>query len=466
MSSPDALLTFLHRSGVVFHTPGLFHDCIVLDQQWALDAIYTVFDRARVLPVFREHGRFTRTDLAHLVWQEHSPDEQKLFLGMMEQCDICFKSGARRVGADTEPVYVAPELLPDDRDTIRRVLAGRVPSEEPSATTTARFRFLHDGVLRSVLARIGRAVGDRATYWKWGCFLFDERTESRAWLEAARGGPDDGPGGGTIAVKVWGRQPANVVAALVKVVNEAASRQQPPEWTTGDGRPAEPDFVVSGRRGGEPLALVPGVPPDAEAVAAISYGHGDDRDDKGRNRGRFVDGLEAAMTKEWCYRTIRDVNELKNCGLIRQFVLTLVQDQRGQPRRVVLVLSKKYLESVYCMSELYAVYQLSLGDQVVFAERIVPCVIEDDLEIDGWRAQDRWAKYWKDEYDAMTAAGDRLGRVASDRRQEIKRWVVDVPDMLAFVSNMVTERGYDALTADGFAAVRRMLDRPDRPASG
>jgi internalin A len=51
VSSPEALLRFLHNKGVVFHSPDLFHDRIILDQSWALDAVYAVFDRGSTYPL-------------------------------------------------------------------------------------------------------------------------------------------------------------------------------------------------------------------------------------------------------------------------------------------------------------------------------------------------------------------------------------------------------------------------------
>ena len=45
VSSPKQLLHFLNNSGIVFYRDGLFQDRIVLDQGWALDAIYAIFNR-------------------------------------------------------------------------------------------------------------------------------------------------------------------------------------------------------------------------------------------------------------------------------------------------------------------------------------------------------------------------------------------------------------------------------------
>ena len=42
VSNSDALLDFLYYNGVVFYRAGLFGDRIVLDQNWALEAIYAL----------------------------------------------------------------------------------------------------------------------------------------------------------------------------------------------------------------------------------------------------------------------------------------------------------------------------------------------------------------------------------------------------------------------------------------
>ncbi len=44
-SEPEFLLDYLHRAGVVFYRADIFKDRIILDQSWALDAIYAVFRR-------------------------------------------------------------------------------------------------------------------------------------------------------------------------------------------------------------------------------------------------------------------------------------------------------------------------------------------------------------------------------------------------------------------------------------
>lgn len=454
VSSADALLTFLHRSGSVFYRPGLFGDRVVLDQQWALNAIYTVFDRNGVLPALVNDGEFTRTTLARLVWQQYSAEEQELFLGMMRECDICFQIGERALPTGRESLYVAPELLTDDRDAIRRVLDQRVPPGEPAVTATAQFEFLHDGVLRSILARIGRNFGDRATYWKWGCFLCDGRTQSRAWIEAARGGPADGPGGGRVIVRVWGEHPDDVVAALTQVVNESAGRREP-KWVTAraDGR-READGAAL-RRGESAPPLVPVVPVDPRPVVAISYKHGNDEDEAGRARGAFVENLHATM-EGWRYAVIRDVKELANGGLIRPFIRKI-----ACTRRVVIVLTDGYLRSMYCMLELQAIFHRATTDPDTFQDSIVPCVLETDLDIFTEDGRDWWLRYWEDRLAAMRAR-PKKGPLGLSDIWHVEMLTQMIVPILECIAGMKTPPGYAALAADGFAAVRAMIDRPDR----
>ena len=70
ISSPAQLLNYLSNAGVVFYRQGLFDDQIILDQAWALDAIYAAFDRELCYrQLMWTRGRFTRALLESLVWQ-------------------------------------------------------------------------------------------------------------------------------------------------------------------------------------------------------------------------------------------------------------------------------------------------------------------------------------------------------------------------------------------------------------
>ncbi len=443
ISNPDALLGFLHRTGVVFHRPGLFRDQIILDQQWALDAIYTLLDRAKALPLLRDDGRFTRDLLEWVAWKDYSREDQQTFLGMMEACGICFRARERPGG---EPEYVAPDLLPTFSDAHRALLGGRIPADPPGATAEARFPFLHEGILRGLLTGVGRRAGDHAVYWKYGCWFYEQTTDSRVFVLAERSSA-----AGEVVLKAWGRDPIGLLEPLLRTL-AGLSRGRPPtvirSWDVQR-------ILVDGTGQASVEKLSPTEPPDdGRTAVAISYAHGDDLTDAGRIRGQIVDDLQTRLDA-WGYRALRDRDVLRNGDLIREFMLRL-----GRADRVIVVLSDKYLRSPFCMTELHHVFQYSLGQAGTFAERVIPIVL-DDARIDDWRARKSWAEHWEAEYKEMEAAARHLGAKDRTLAVQVRRWHADVGDMLSVVADIVAPRGQAAIRADDFAAVRTMLSHGD-----
>jgi internalin A len=144
--------SIFYTIGVIFYRPGLFQNQIILDQNWAMKAIYALFDRKKIQPLLRGYGRFSRTDLEALIWSGYTVEEQKVFLGMMESCGICFKL---RKFSDDEWEYIAPDLLPEWSDAQEQLL-GRLRDEPPTSERSARYAFLHDGILRNYLSKLGQ----------------------------------------------------------------------------------------------------------------------------------------------------------------------------------------------------------------------------------------------------------------------------------------------------------------------
>jgi internalin A len=200
ITSPDALLNFLHHSGVVFYRRGLFGDRIILDQTWALEAIYSLFDRKKILLLLRGYGRFTREDLEALIWSHYTAEEQMVFLSMMESCGICFRLREIKKG---EWEYLAPELLPKRSDA-QELLRGQLPEDSPGADASARYAFLHEGILRNYLSKLGGYAKDAAIYWKYGCRFYEQTSRSQALIESSWDDANSEAGAGTIRPQAWG----------------------------------------------------------------------------------------------------------------------------------------------------------------------------------------------------------------------------------------------------------------------
>jgi internalin A len=183
ISSPKHFLYYLHNAGVVFYREGIFADRIILDQAWALDAIYAVFNREscyRQLLYLR--GRFTRPLLEALIWHDYDVNEQEVFLGMMLSCGICFIHRRWVHGDEEFEEYIAPDLLPN-REEVQSDLDAIWDRNLPSKTVEFDYAFTHPGVIRGVMARVGSEAGITGLYWRSGFCVYEISTGSRAIVE-------------------------------------------------------------------------------------------------------------------------------------------------------------------------------------------------------------------------------------------------------------------------------------------
>ncbi|MFM8968594.1 MAG: COR domain-containing protein, partial [Vulcanococcus sp.] len=198
VSSPEALLRFLHNKGVVFHSPDLFHDRIILDQSWALDAVYAVFERGSTYPLITGNdGRLTPSLLSSTVWRDYEPEARELFLSLMGTCAILFPYRKADAALGLEAVYLAPDLLPArSSPQVERQLQGRWQGSDPSLSLTYSYGFLHDGLARALLCDLGNHAGDGGVYWRYGAWVYDARHGCIALLEQDK--PDNRAGRITI----------------------------------------------------------------------------------------------------------------------------------------------------------------------------------------------------------------------------------------------------------------------------
>lgn len=112
--SIKTLLNFLHNTGVFFYREGLFNNQIVIDQKWAIDAVYAIMDRKSYFAKLYHTGRFTMEDL-NILWKQYTREEKELFISFMLQCEICFQIKPNPT-ADTfllTRTFIVPQLLPE-----------------------------------------------------------------------------------------------------------------------------------------------------------------------------------------------------------------------------------------------------------------------------------------------------------------------------------------------------------------
>ncbi len=155
-TSPDTVLTYLHNTGLVFYKKGLFYDQIILDQKWAIDAVYTLFNREKIFYKLVKRGgdgKFTLRDLEE-VWQEYSTEEKQLFISFMKSCEICYEVTDERNHQllPTQQEYLAPALLSEHKPP----LVTTIWKGNAGLFLQLQHEFLHFGVMQSFIVRMGK----------------------------------------------------------------------------------------------------------------------------------------------------------------------------------------------------------------------------------------------------------------------------------------------------------------------
>lgn len=429
VSSPAHLLTYLDAIGVVFHRPGTFADRIVLDQGWALEAIYAVFERSGALPHIRAAGgRFTRPLLDRLVWRDHGEADQRLFLTMMASCGIAFTHREFRDEAgevlDDLTEYIAPDHLPD-RATLDAELAASWDADAPTATARFDHAFLHEGLIRTIMADIGGQAGPNALYWKGGLQGFEAGTGSRFRIEQTM----TGPWRGAILVSAQRGRAAELLNAVVLRVERAQDRLGLRPIGVERSVPEE-------RRQEEERAMTFTQEKPRETEWFVSYAWGDDTPE-GRERDKVVNDL-CATAEAAGRHVIRDKDVLGPGDSISRFMRRL-----GAANRVFVILSDKYLRSPHCMFELSEIWRTSRqeGDAVMDRLRVYALPgtkVWTDID---WTD---WAIYWKSQHDALDARAREhgagiLGQHGNARLRQMQGFYTSVTDMLATIADRVQD---------------------------
>ena len=450
VSDPAILREYLHRSGVIFHSENLFGGKIIIDQSWALEAIYTIFDRHRCLPWLRGDGTFTRQEIDRLVWHDLglTVEEQELFLSMMASCGICFHWHEK---ADGEWVWLAPELRPP-REAVRENLAGRLrESDLPQRRMVYRYPFLHEGIVRELISTVGHKARDAAVYWRNGLWLYERKTEACAVVEA-REMPTAGAGAGEIELLVYGDHSDRLAAILHQAI---ALLDPPPPAIDDSAATSSSSFPLSVNLTAELLTFSSQAPTPRGARPAvfISYAWGDGTQ-TGRQRTAMVDGLCTRLEAEG-FAVQKDDRVMRNGESIRAFMKNF-----GTADHVVAVISDKYLRSPYCMTELHSVWQNCGSDPESFRHRVHPIFL-DDAQVETLHLRLKRARYWRDQHVEVEQATQDLGLAVGETTiregRLMAEFALHVADMLAWLNDILMPHGFENIQTDNFCSVVELL---------
>lgn len=179
------LETWLFKSGVVYYRRDRFNDQIILDQGWAIEAIYTLFDRSRGVPweIEKRKGVFNGA-FVQALWSQKYPDQEthELFISFMKSCDLCFEvETGEQHPTFAVRLFMAPQLLSEEKPELIEDFW------ENRAKGMARFshRFLHEGIIHSCIVKTAYLTSRREV-WRQGIQISEGegRDKQTACLEA------------------------------------------------------------------------------------------------------------------------------------------------------------------------------------------------------------------------------------------------------------------------------------------
>ena len=164
---------YLHDFGAFLHFQDhpLLRKTLVLNNQWATDAVYKVLDCEEVKGNF---GRFTRSTLGRIWADDRYADQHAELLALMEKFELCYKLPDER--SDT---WLAPQLL--------SVLQPEALNWDDTDNLQIRYEyeFMPKGLLSQHIVRNHRYIRQTELAWKSGAVF--ERAGAKALVTEAWG---------------------------------------------------------------------------------------------------------------------------------------------------------------------------------------------------------------------------------------------------------------------------------------
>ena len=415
ISNPEQFLSFLHNAGEVFWNHRSAEHSIILDQAWALEAIYAIYERQRCWTnLLHSRGRFTRHLMGSFLWDKegYSDEEQRVFINFMCESGICFQVSGRE--EDDTAVYIAPDALPEHLDGEQPQ-----PLESPDALHCYWFPDIAPGFMRALLVALGRKAGINGTYWRTGFAGFSRQKQAHIQVEEIYD-PDKGNG---LRLSAKGRGAMELVGALGKL---SETTMQLFNMTPDDPTPKKPE---------EDHEMDYAPNPDAPKSFFVSYAWGD-KDNP--NRDQIVDAFCKRAEAEGVHIR-RDRDEVMLGQRISEFMAKLV---RGD--RILIVLSDKYLRSVPCMTELYQIWHYAGHDPAEFLSK-VRLFTAPDAKIFDPVGRALIGKHWHDEYERQEPVLAYMGDKDRVAHNQLKRFHTHVPEILELISDILQPRSLDDL---------------------
>ena len=158
------LSQYLHDLGVLLHfqDDAILRRMLILQKEWATDAVYTVLDNAKVID---NQGKFSRED-AEQIWGSKYEGNDEELLRLMMKFELCYQV------PDVQPQeYIATQLL-------RIGKPDYAWKDSRNLRLEYRYAFMPKGLTSRFIVRMQRYIRDESKIWRKGVVLYRGNTRA------------------------------------------------------------------------------------------------------------------------------------------------------------------------------------------------------------------------------------------------------------------------------------------------
>lgn len=398
VDDPELLLKeWLVPIGTVFYKEGHFEDKIILSQEWAIRAIYILFERNEDLggsyhQIKENGGKFTGEDLIEF-WQDYGQKERELFIDFMLACQMCYEvktdSESRETIAFEERVFIAPEMLSD-----KRPLAFKRQEARWQGQACLHLRYDYDFAyyiyFQQFLVRTQTDAQNLVSAYRYGMHIYEHGQDALIEFDEQKRCMN-------ISVSPNGKQLLDRIRNQFKDIHKSEVKTcigvgeskmialSKIEHFKGKGglRPTDkleaehlqmeeagiyaPFWLVDTKETFKPAKENSHKMTIPKTKIYFSYAWGDQDNPQ---REQLVEEMYQALKKAG-FQVQRDKEAVGYGEYIDEFM-----EDIGRGDLIIVFISKKYLRSLNCMQELLMIGQRDFFDKDLFKQRIIPVQVE------------------------------------------------------------------------------------------
>ena len=254
---------YLHQSGFIFYQADTFQNQLVLDQNWAIKAIYKLFDRNKTIRrrIEKAQGRISGDEFSEF-WPNETESEHQIYASFMLNCGVCYEIERNSKKHFKDREFIIPALLPEkspvcDSWGTERAEDWRLEVQYP---------FLHRSIIERLISKLDQKY--HGSTWRSGifCTTSDGQVLFQTQLEQAKTSNK-----GSLLFKLRGQVLERLLYELRKLISEASPHKRYQELLTRNGKTEPlPEFQ-------EEYHMTEPTPVEAKKVKIfISYSHLDE----------------------------------------------------------------------------------------------------------------------------------------------------------------------------------------------